>query len=1206
LDVGFPSDGLELPEALQRAELLLLGGGDVSARRTAVDWDLVEAWVRGGGSLVATCAGAYLLRAWADAGVANSVAEPPEGAPPRAWSECEEGIVVHPVRGPVKLRSEGGATITAPIYGGPVFSEPGAGGARVAARYAGVTRGAEWLLADRPEMLEGTPAVLVAPLGEGMVVLSGPHLEHPDHSPAHLWLAALLDREPGTPREGGPAPTTGTDPDGEEVVRMLASVRGRAMSIADASWRSGGTPGPGRGPPPPPGGGGGLPGRPGEARAVGRRLLRPLGGGVAPPRCVLRLETRGHARPAQEAVPALPARPRGRLGRAHRGHRQGGGGGPRMIGVFLCDCGTNIAGAVDLDRVQRALEGLPGLRVYRHPFMCSDDGQDAVRRALDGGEVDRVVVAACSPRHHGDVFREAVEGHGEGHEPVLANIREHCAWVTPDVHEATAKAVALVRAAVARAGSADALGTFRVPVEGAVAVVGGGVTGMHAALELASSGVEVHLIEREPSLGGVMLLLDRTFPTDDCALCSLAPVLSDVARQHGITVHTLAEVTGVRGRPGDWTITVTKRPRNVSVDRCIACGACTESDFEPGAPMLPDAGRRLIDRIAVGEGACSGCGSCVQVCEAATGGTPALGLDGEGRLAYDTRRCVGCWDCLEECQEGALRRVSVCPVVVPSETDRGLGWRHAIHLPSPHAVPLAYVRDADNCLALNGELECRGCHGVCPADAVVDGAAEEVELRVGAMVLATGLREADLGGTEYHPEHPDVVTALQLERLLSPDGPSGGRLVRPSDGEPPRRVVFVQCAGSRSERHHPHCSKVCCSHAVKNASLVRARHPGVEVTVCYTDIRVAGPGAEEYYDRARKGGVRFLRGSVAEVDVSGDRPVVVTEDTLAGGGRMELEADLVVLSTALLPSEGAAALLEVMPMATDPQGFYRPVHPKMRPVDMAVRGVHAAGSAEGPKFVQECIADAGAAAARAEALVASGELELPRAYPDLDVERCIGCGLCISECPFGAMEAIEDGRVRIVEAACRACGKCAAACLSTALDLRELPNPTLRAEVDAMVDAARAWRDADAEAGNGAGAEPAPGATPVVVYACNSCGYNAADLAGSRRMEVPAQALPVWVPCSGRLSVDDLVYPFTRGAAGVLVAACLPQQCAFVDGNVALSDRLDRARALLALSGIDPDRLQLVHTSSADAAAFRDATQRMARVARRAPGGDDG
>jgi heterodisulfide reductase subunit A len=867
------------------------------------------------------------------------------------------------------------------------------------------------------------------------------------------------------------------------------------------------------------------------------------------------------------------------------------------IGVFLCDCGTNIKGAVDLDRVEAALGGVEGVRVFRHPFMCSDEGQDLLRNALEEGEVDRAVVAACSPRHHGDVFRRAVEGHDHGPEPLMANIREHCAWVTQDMDEATDKAVALVMAAIARARSSEALGTISVPVRPEVAVIGGGIAGMHAALELAERGVPVHLIEREPSLGGIMVLLNRTFPTDDCSICSIAPILSEVARQRNIQVHTLTDVRGLAGRPGAWELSLSTRPRHVSADRCTACGECVVSAFQTETPLLPvgDEGRLLVDRISIDGERCTACGKCVKVCEASTDGRPALtlpeGCEGPGQLEYDTRRCVGCWGCLAACPEDALERIAVCPVVVPSGTDRGLGWHHAIHLPNPHAVPLAYVRDPDACLALDGELPCVGCARVCPADAVIETQGEDWVMEVGAIVLATGAEEADLSNTEYHAEHPDVITSLQLERLMSPDGPTGGMLQRPSDGRRPGTVVFVQCAGSRSETHYPHCSRVCCSHSVKNASLIKDQWPDIRVTVCYTDIRVTGPDSEEYYDRARRTGVRFLRGAVAEVDVAGERPVVVTEDTLGGGGRVELAADLVVLATALVPSRGTEEIVDVMPLATDPQGFLRPVHQKLRPVDTASRGIHLAGSAGFPAFIQDCIVSAGAAAQRAGALVTSGDLEMPRAYPELDEDRCIGCMTCVAECPFEAIEATEDGRVRIIEAACRACGKCVAACLSTALDLRELPLPNLRDQVDAMLE----WSAARVDEGR----------RPIVVYACNSCGYNAADLAGSRRLQVQADALPVWVPCTGRLSVEDMVHPFTRGAAGVLVAACLPDQCTFVDGNLAMAERLERARAMLAMMGLEPDRLQLVHTSSADAVKFRDATDRMFRVVSRTEGGGD-
>jgi hypothetical protein len=239
LKVAFHHDAMDLIGSLPRFDLLLLGGGDVSALRSVLDWDRIREWVESGGRLVATCAGSYLLRRWVGVGIANVADEPPVGANQRAWTHCDEGIVVHPVRGPVYIRSEGGARFTAPLFGGPVFHDPVEVRAKVEARYDGVTRGAEWLMADRPAMLEGTPAVVARVLGEGQVILAGPHIEHPDHPAAHLWMAGLLGWEPGEPLDGGPPPRPGTDPGGEDVVRRLASVRRRAASLADRSWTSG-------------------------------------------------------------------------------------------------------------------------------------------------------------------------------------------------------------------------------------------------------------------------------------------------------------------------------------------------------------------------------------------------------------------------------------------------------------------------------------------------------------------------------------------------------------------------------------------------------------------------------------------------------------------------------------------------------------------------------------------------------------------------------------------------------------------------------------------------------------------------------------------------------------------------------------------------------------------------------------------------------
>ncbi|MDD1773536.1 MAG: FAD-dependent oxidoreductase, partial [Methanomassiliicoccales archaeon] len=462
-----------------------------------------------------------------------------------------------------------------------------------------------------------------------------------------------------------------------------------------------------------------------------------------------------------------------------------------MIGVFLCHCGTNIAGVVDIAALRDCFSQ-QGYFVEDHLFLCSKAGQEMIKGAIKEKGLDRVAVASCSPKHHGEIFKECV---GEVINPYMwemANIREQCAWTTSDKKKATRKAESLISSAIRRVEHRQPILSIDVPVLKKVAVIGGGIAGMHAALELADKGLEVVLIEKEPNIGGNMVKLDRTFPTDDCAMCTVSPILNEVMMNRRIAVHTMTKVEKFEGRPGEYRITLKRRPRFVDYEKCTGCGECTRSEVQLNAPMIDSP--TTVDRIRISPERCEACGACAKAC---TQGA-IVQTEKKAVPTYDGLRCVGCWNCKEACKFGALDIINVCPVVVPSEFDMGLGYRKAIYIPNSQAVPLKYLRDPAHCLLLNHTMDCQGCRGVCGPGAILDEDAElEHEISVGAVVVATGYQQYDLSRTEYHVENPNVINGLQLERLLSPAGPTGGKLLRPSDGRMPKSVTFIQCAGSR-------------------------------------------------------------------------------------------------------------------------------------------------------------------------------------------------------------------------------------------------------------------------------------------------------------------------------------------------------------------------------------------------------------------------
>ena len=645
----------------------------------------------------------------------------------------------------------------------------------------------------------------------------------------------------------------------------------------------------------------------------------------------------------------------------------------RRLGVYICHCGTNIAGSVDCARLADLASTLPGVRVARHhEYLCSEAGRSLILRDLREMGLDGVVVGACSPRMHEPTFQAVLEeGGANPHRLEMANLREQCSWAHGGGAEATRKAWRLLRAAAARADLLQPLEKRRVPVTRAALVVGGGIAGIQASLDLAEAGLPVYLVEKGPSLGGRMAQLDKTFPTLDCSACILTPKMAEVSRHPLIEVLTMTEVLEVEGYAGDFRVKVLTRPRYVRTDRCTACG-----------------------------------------------------------------------DCSEAC---AVRKV-------PAEFDEGLGRRSAIYIPFPQAVPRAAVVDPQSCLFLS-----RGkCKSRC-LDACVPGAidfrmgAEERVLEVGAVVLATGYRTFDpLAMPQYgYGRHPDVLTALQFERMLSPGGPTGGRVVR-HDGEEPRAIAFLHCIGSRDRDHHRYCSRVCCMYLLKQALLARER-TGASIYDFYIDMNAFGQGYQEFYERAREEGVVFTRGKCSEVVRSGERLLVLAEDTLLGRP-LQVEVDMVVLGTAMEPGPDAERLARVFRIPLDADGFFLEAHPKLRPVESPVSGIFMVGCCQGPRDIPDTVSQASAGAARALALLAPGEVELEACTASVDEGRCRGCGLCVEACGYGAISLGDEGYARVNPALCKGCGNCAVQCLSGALQVANWGDELVLRQIEELCE----------------------------------------------------------------------------------------------------------------------------------------------------------
>ncbi|MEJ2271155.1 MAG: hydrogenase iron-sulfur subunit [Candidatus Bathyarchaeota archaeon] len=762
------------------------------------------------------------------------------------------------------------------------------------------------------------------------------------------------------------------------------------------------------------------------------------------------------------------------------------------VGVFVCHCGLNIAGTIDVKELTEYAKTLPNVVVAMdNRYTCADPGQEEIRKAIKEHKLNRVVVAACSPRMHEPTFRRTVTDAGLN--PYLfemANIREFASWCHPSTpKEATNKAKEIVKMAVAKAKLLQRLETMEVPVTNRALIIGGGIAGISSALDLANMGYRVYLLEKGESIGGHMAALDKTFPTLDCSICIEGPKMVDVSRHQNIEIISYADLLSVEGFVGNFKVKIRKNPRYVNSEDCTGCGECRDA----------------------------------------------------------------------------------CPIEYPNEWDENLGIRKAISVPFDQAVPLVYTINRDYC------IECFKCIDACGARQAINFSqeSEDIEIEVGTIIVSTGFdvykpfEDSQYGYSRFD----NVITAMEFERLILAAGPTGGKIVRASDGTKPHSVAFIQCVGSRDRNKNEYCSGFCCMYALKNSILLKEKYrDDVEVYIFYMDMRTHFKGYEEFYRRARELGVNFIRGRISQItEIPKTKNLLIRAEDMMLGEPIELESELVVLSTAAIPSKGTDEISRILSITRGGDGFFMESHPKLKPLDTSVDGIYLAGACQGPKDIPYSVSQGSGAAARAATVLSQPTWKIEPIIASVNQSKCkntkVKCGICVTKCPYGAIKVNENQPAKVTAAMCHGCGTCVAECPSDALTQMHFTDKQINAQIVAALE------DHPEE--------------KILGFLCNWCSYAGADLAGTSRFEYPPTMRAIRVMCSGRVDKDFVLEAFRNGAGMVIVGAChLPYDCHYISGNYKMKDRMDILAKILGKLGLSRERFRVEYVSAAEGIKF--------------------
>jgi heterodisulfide reductase subunit A len=585
----------------------------------------------------------------------------------------------------------------------------------------------------------------------------------------------------------------------------------------------------------------------------------------------------------------------------------------KMTGIIFTKPEDGYSEALDYNELFSYAEGIPGVGSIWYSIDLPIYDKQAMAKLITERQLNRIVIAGDTPGTEKSFVTNAMIIAGNNPEDVvLASFREY--GITKNKEIDMAKAILFC--SVLGVSFEEAAMPEEANVHPDTLVIGGGIAGIQASLEIANGNQKVYLLERTGTIGGHMAMFDKTFPTLDCAACILTPKMVEVGQHRNIELITYSEVKGVTGEPGNYEVKILQKARRVNLATCIGCGICSGK----------------------------------------------------------------------------------CPVKVPSEFDSGTTLRKAIYIAFPQAVPNKYLIDADSCTYVQTG-KCGVCAKVCPVPGCInlDEKDQEVEIVVGNIIVATGFKPFDAGKIERfgYGKFPQVITSLELERLINAAGPTEGNIhfrsqdkkgnwIFSTENDIPKSFAIIHCVGSRDENFNKYCSRVCCMYSLKLNHLIKEKLPEAEVYEYYIDMRAFGKGYEEFYERINEEDVHIIRGRTAKIQESNKGLLVRSEDIL-NDQLIEQEVDMVVLAVGLEPKEDAAELAGLLGISISEEGWFNEANYNSKPVNTIVGGITIAGVCQGPKDIPDSVAQGSAAAARVLQSIIKGKIK--RSIKDLSLEK---------------------------------------------------------------------------------------------------------------------------------------------------------------------------------------------------------------------------